>query len=114
MVIKMQTIPVKRKNNRKKIRDQIEILVTKQSLTEEEHLLLHKGAVLIEDEELLSKVRNASMIPIPPIRKEDGDGVGSVTGVAPAEADYMNFYLYNTVTPVANTVYADNIRVKKE
>lgn len=44
----------------------------------------------------------------------NGDGVGTANGVAPAEAAYVYFSLYNTVTPVANTVYVDNIRVKKE
>lgn len=40
-------------------------------------------------------------------------GVGSVTGVAPANAVTAYFVLYNTVTPVPNTVYVDNIRIKK-
>jgi len=39
--------------------------------------------------------------------------VGSVTGVAPANAVTAYFVLYNTVTPVPNTVYVDNIRIKK-
>ena len=39
-------------------------------------------------------------------------GVGSVTGVAPAEAAYVYFGIYNLTSPVANTVYVDNIKIK--
>lgn len=52
--------------------------------------------------------RASVVIPAAP----NGDGVGTVTGVAPAEAAYAYFAIYNTTTPVANTVYVDNVKIK--
>jgi len=40
-------------------------------------------------------------------------GTGSITVTAPAGVEFMIVIIVNTTTPVANTVYVDNIRIKK-
>ena len=40
-------------------------------------------------------------------------GTGSITVTTPAGIEFMIVIIVNTTTPVANTVYVDNIRIKK-